>query len=308
MKNQPITKDFLHLGMFLPQLLKIAASAASSPSKEIGGWLWGFVTRTGQVIVLYASLASKGSLRTHSNFEETVAHLNSCNECIFELYRLGIIGRWHSHHFIDLRNPSSGDIKTGNSCARKNGINPFVEIIITLQGSKDNPTAHIHPYAYKDGETVGMVIDSIEGDSPISAELENTVVCENIIGPDSPIARDRVFWPELPKPVAAPPDALIDEINAISEVIREKLDVTYDGELANIRLTLSADCSTHLTYGYDTEEFTLISGSLKDGQTEVSLTDSIGELPYMSVSNLILFMLQFWFSSKEATNPVTITN
>ena len=290
----------ISLVAFNKEIKKIAESAASSPDKEIGGLLFGFYTQGSIPVIMHASLASENSLRTPTNFQETVQHLEGSARLIYESYRFGVIERWHSHHHIGLTTPSGGDQRTGNEFARKNDIETFVEIIINLEGSKESPTVRIHPYAYQNKKTVGMVFETIEGDSPINAALEDTILCQNVIRPRISLPSENIFWPEHPKPVTPPPGSLIESINSIPEQIRQKLEVSYDSEITTVTLPVSLDQRAVISFAYTNDDYVLLEASIRDtDNTTFNATDFLAGLGTEPLSNLFLIMLHHALINQE---------
>jgi transcriptional regulator with XRE-family HTH domain len=126
--------------------LRAIAAEASAWSIETGGDLFG---RWHDVpTILLATKAGPHAQRNNAHFRLDVEYLRQLSETLAADWALRYFGDWHSHHRLGLSAPSGGDQRRIVSIAGRNQFLGMTEMIVTLEGTSDEPTIRIHPWLY----------------------------------------------------------------------------------------------------------------------------------------------------------------
>jgi transcriptional regulator with XRE-family HTH domain len=153
--------------------IRAIAAEASAWSIETGGDLFGRWNES--PIILLASKAGPNAERNNAHFRLDVEYLRQLSEVLATDWALRYFGDWHSHHRLGLSSPSGGDQKRILSIAGRNQFTSMAEVIVTLEGTRDEPTIRIHPWLYDlSTERTGplpMRLRVLPGVSPIRQAL-----------------------------------------------------------------------------------------------------------------------------------------
>ena len=82
------------------------------PNIETGGQLFGFWTAVGVPVVVYAIGPGINAQHNPTSFVQDQNYLQTVGLELHKRYRLQHIGEWHSHHQLNLAQPSGGDVNT----------------------------------------------------------------------------------------------------------------------------------------------------------------------------------------------------
>ena len=162
--------------IYASELEVIERHVADSPRIETGGELAGLWTHDGSPVVLFAGFPGPKAQRTETFFEQDLDHHLDLQRRLWEQYRVQILGLWHSHHQLGLRELSSGDARRTSNYAQRHGRAKYCEILATLErtGGRAGLTADFHPYVYENaasGRAVPSALMILPGTSPIRAAL-----------------------------------------------------------------------------------------------------------------------------------------
>lgn len=153
--------------------LRAIAAESLAWSVETGGDLFG---RWNDVpTVLFASKAGPAAERNHAHFRLDVDYLRELSEMMASDWSHRYFGDWHSHHRLGLSSPSGGDRKRIISIAGRNQFTSMIEIIVTLDDSRQEPIVRIHPWIYDlTGQASGpfpLRVKVLPGLSPVRQAL-----------------------------------------------------------------------------------------------------------------------------------------
>lgn len=155
--------------------LRTIAAEASAWSIETGGDLFG--RWKGAPILHLATKAGPDAQRNNAHFRLDVDYLRRLSEIVATDWELRYFGDWHSHHRLGLSAPSSGDQRRIHSIGGRNQFADMVEIIVTLEDGRGEPTVRIHPWIYDlagtDYEPAPLAVRVLPGLSPIRHALLN---------------------------------------------------------------------------------------------------------------------------------------
>lgn len=115
------------------ELNLIAQHAAHYPDVETGGDLFGLWTHTGNPVIQYVLGAGPEAQRYETAFYQDRAFLESYGASINAQHALQHLGEWHSHHHLNLRQPSGGDIQTVRNALHTYNLKRFVLCICNLE-------------------------------------------------------------------------------------------------------------------------------------------------------------------------------
>jgi len=115
------------------ELNLIAQHAAHYPDVETGGDLFGLWTYTGNPVIQYVLGAGPDAQRYETAFYQDRAFLETYGAAINTQHALQHLGEWHSHHHLNLRHPSGGDIQTVRNALHTYHLKRFVLCICNLE-------------------------------------------------------------------------------------------------------------------------------------------------------------------------------
>lgn len=82
------------------------------PNIETGGQLFGYWTALGVPVVMYVIGPGRNAQHNPTSFIQDQSYLQEVGKELHRIFRLQHIGEWHSHHQLDLAQPSGGDVNT----------------------------------------------------------------------------------------------------------------------------------------------------------------------------------------------------
>jgi transcriptional regulator with XRE-family HTH domain len=189
--------------------LRAIAAEASAWSVETGGDLFG---RWSDVpLILLATRAGPKAQRNNAHFRLDVEYLRQLSETLASDWALRYFGDWHSHHRLGLSTPSGGDQKRILQLAARNQFQGMAEIIVTLEGNRNEPMIRIHPWLYdlsgKDSGPFPLQVKVLPGLSPIrQALLSRRVLPEQDLSAWERVSLQRVrIGANAAAPVLEPP-------------------------------------------------------------------------------------------------------
>ena len=119
------------------------------PHLETGGDLFGLWTTAGDVVLHIVLGPGQNCKRTGASFYQDISYLKLNGELLTQDYMLCHIGEWHSHHQLQLFQPSGGD----SSTVIRNypgGVCGFILIIANILSSRE---VQLSPYLYSQGSS-----------------------------------------------------------------------------------------------------------------------------------------------------------
>lgn len=152
--------------------LRSIAVEASAWTVETGGDLFGR-WQTNPIVYL-ATKAGPKAQRDNTHFRLDVDYLRQLSEPLAAQWALRYFGDWHSHHRLGLRAPSSGDQRRIRQLGKRNQFPGMAEIIVTTEGSQDEPIVRVHPWFYDlsmEGDPSLLRVKVLPGCSPIRQAL-----------------------------------------------------------------------------------------------------------------------------------------
>lgn len=202
--------------------LRAIAAEASAWSIETGGDLFG--RWKGAATLHLATKAGPNAQRNNAHFRLDVEYLRQLSETFATDWALRYFGDWHSHHRLGLSAPSSGDRRRIRGIGGRNQLADMIEIIVTLEDGRGEPTIRIHPWIYDlagaDNEPAPLAVKVLSGLSPIRKAL--------LSGQTLP-EQDLALWEKVP----------LHRIRIGSDDIPPVLQASIDVDAATHEKTLS---------------------------------------------------------------------
>ncbi|WP_204102274.1 MULTISPECIES: hypothetical protein [Spirulina sp. CCY15215] len=148
-----MTSNQKHLNQFKTliyeeELDNIAGWVEEYPHLETGGDLFGFWTYSGFPVVQFVLGPGKTSKHNTTSFFQDTEHLIKAGETLRNKHGLQHIGAWHSHHQMDLAQPSGGDERTVFNALRQYSLPRFLLCIANLHPES---TGHRNKYTVNIG-------------------------------------------------------------------------------------------------------------------------------------------------------------
>lgn len=147
---------------------------------ETGGELFGFWTRDGVPVVLFAIGPGPNANHQTTFFNQDVDYLLEVGNRLVSHYGLQHIGEWHSHHQLGLAHPSAHDAETMASSIRHRHLGRFLMAL----GNCDNSASVVNAFEFVEAhgtEYSQLAWDVKEICSPFRKEIESDSVLAGII-------------------------------------------------------------------------------------------------------------------------------
>lgn len=152
--------------------VRAIAREATAWRVETGGDLFGFWDLT--PVIYLATRVGPKAVRNTAHFRLDVDYVRKLSDVLAADWELRYLGDWHSHHRLQLREPSSGDRQRIQRLAARNAFPGMAEIIVTfLEGEVENLSVRLDPWIYLQGGVLptGSGLMIVPGVSPVREAL-----------------------------------------------------------------------------------------------------------------------------------------
>jgi len=102
------------------------------PKLETGGDFFGLWTKEGYPVIQFVTGPGETVERTATHFNQDITYLKQCGHFLNGRFGLEHIGAWHSHHKMNLSEPSPGDVQTMRNALRGTGFSKFIISICNI--------------------------------------------------------------------------------------------------------------------------------------------------------------------------------
>ena len=109
---QRYTSNDFKVFMFKEDIERMEKYIRAYPHQETGGDLFGLWTSSGDAVIHVVLGPGKNCKRTGTSFYQDIPYLHRNGNLLTQDYLLCHIGEWHSHHQLQLFQPSQGDSTT----------------------------------------------------------------------------------------------------------------------------------------------------------------------------------------------------
>ena len=141
---QRYTSNDFKVFMFKEDIERMEKYIRAYPHQETGGDLFGLWTSSGDAVIHVVLGPGKNCKRTGTSFYQDIPYLHRNGNLLTQDYLLCHIGEWHSHHQLQLFQPSQGDSTTVIRHYPK-GTHGFLLIIGNIERSG---SVKLSPYLY----------------------------------------------------------------------------------------------------------------------------------------------------------------
>ena len=164
------------LSIFESEARAIAQEASKYPNLETGGDLYGLWTHGDRPVVFLATGPGLNFRATPTEFQQDHEYMMECEKKLYEDFGIQYLGDWHSHHNLNLSQPSTGDVSRIHRYAEKSGRERMAEIIVThtqgqTQYNNTEKLEQINPYLYPNAQICQPMFAKLlylkEAESPI---------------------------------------------------------------------------------------------------------------------------------------------
>lgn len=185
------------------------------PHTETGGDFFGLWTKEGYPVIQYAIGPGDAAERTATHFNQEIEYLRECGFLLNNRFGSEHIGAWHSHHRLELSEPSQGDVNTMKNALMETAFSRFIVSICNIVEDEVAVNGFLFSNeSLQDYTPCNWVI--LPGTSPIRESLEKTkdsllglflepetesasFYVKNTEAPDTEVTNGRVSAkPELP--------------------------------------------------------------------------------------------------------------
>lgn len=130
------------------ELCAIAYEANKYPECETGGDLYGLWTADGIPVIFLATGPGKNAVHQNAQYQMDVEYEQKCESILIEQFGIHYLGDWHSHHKLNIYEPSCGDRDRIRQIFHKNSkITHMAEMIVNHAeetGKKEMVSAYIY--------------------------------------------------------------------------------------------------------------------------------------------------------------------
>ena len=159
------------LKVFESELRAMAYEANHYSDCETGGDLFGLWLSNGNPVVFLATGQGSKAKRHIAKYEMDVEYMLKCEEILLAKFGIHYLGDWHSHHNLNLCQPSGGDQQRIKTICNANGRTSMCEIIITHvldDRCKERLDAFVYTNNYLNNSSIDVLETKI---SPIRKAL-----------------------------------------------------------------------------------------------------------------------------------------
>jgi len=140
------------------------------PNLETGGNLFGFYTTFGIPIIQYVLGPGQNATRSTTHFIQDEAFFDANADLLIKEHALHHIGTWHSHHRLEINQPSGGDARSMIDGMREDGLKSFLLIIGNLHRNETSANAYRFSADHKNYIHCPWVI--LDEESPIRFQFD----------------------------------------------------------------------------------------------------------------------------------------
>lgn len=134
-----------------------------SPQMETGGNLFGLWTPFGIPVIHYIVGPGPNAVHNQTHFRQDYEFLDRNADYLVKEHALHHIGSWHSHHSLDLAQPSSGDTQSTLSGIKECNLPSFILLIGNYRHGKSTVNAFRY---FSNGECTKLKWVILKGESP----------------------------------------------------------------------------------------------------------------------------------------------
>lgn len=185
------------------ELELIAEETLGHQNLETGGSLFGLYGHGGGPTVFLASRPAGEAVKKKTALELDPKVTRLLEEITWKRFGVQCIGMWHSHHWIGLMEPSSGDRERTRRYAERHHRPQYTEILANFVGGKSHArglpediSVQLTPFFYLDARQLARaetVIHVLPGMSPLRhalTELRDTPDLREALRPAGRLPRD----------------------------------------------------------------------------------------------------------------------
>ncbi|MCI9127827.1 MAG: hypothetical protein HFG28_11715 [Eubacterium sp.] len=144
-----------NLYIYESELCAMAYEAQKYPDCETGGDMYGLWTPSGEPVVFLATGPGKNAVRQDAHYQMDIEYEQKCATVLMKQFGIHYLGDWHSHHKLNINEPSLGDRDRIDKIFKRNKkINYMAEIIINHineKNRKEMVSAYIYDKVIKSG-------------------------------------------------------------------------------------------------------------------------------------------------------------
>ncbi|MFC5746295.1 hypothetical protein [Actinomadura rugatobispora] len=200
--------DHYLVRIFESELRVIADETFDHERIETGGSLFGLFSHGGGPTVFLATRPSERAVRGSSTLELDPDVTWELERLSWEEFGVQCLGMWHSHHWFDLHEPSSGDRERTRRYAQKHQRPQYTEILANFvgpekrsrvfRGDGEETKVKLTPFFYMDARNLTRAEASLKvlpGESPLRRALSRVELDGSVAGSLRPAAlRPRVRY------------------------------------------------------------------------------------------------------------------
>ena len=128
----------LFVTVFQSELEFVGGVAARRGCIETGGELYGLFSHAGRPVIMLTTPPGPHAIQGVAHFQQDINLLKKNNAFLGNYFGVHYLGSWHSHHQLDIKGLSPGDIRSTNSIAQKNGYQRLAQFVLTFEKDRSS--------------------------------------------------------------------------------------------------------------------------------------------------------------------------
>jgi len=122
-----------YVGIWQNELQVMAELASRWGDIETGGEVYGLISHAGRPVIMLVTPPGPKAIHRVAQFTQDVDFFKETDVFLRNNFGLQYEGSWHSHHHLDIKGLSPGDIHSSNAIASKNGYWRLAQFVLTFE-------------------------------------------------------------------------------------------------------------------------------------------------------------------------------
>ena len=215
------------------ELQYMAGTAYTYGGIETGGEVYGLSTHGKKPVLMYTTPPGKNAIHEIAHFMQDIDGMKKLNSFLFYNFGLQYHGSYHSHHYLNIKDPSGPDIRANQSMASRNGYSYLCQFILTFTDERSQRKGSLCAWNRRTA--------TVDQASSNSSRWRNET-CFASPGHQTPLIEIRAFLypnPAQIQPIRCPL-RVIPGISPIRQAISENFDIPelnkeYDFPMSRIK-------------------------------------------------------------------------
>ncbi|MDY6838829.1 MAG: hypothetical protein SWH78_12740 [Thermodesulfobacteriota bacterium] len=128
-----------YLSIFSSEIEVMAGLAVECGQVETGGETYALLSQAGYPVIMLVTPPGPNAVHEWAHFRQDLEFFRKVNPLLENDFGLQYSGSWHCHHYLGIRGPSDGDVRSTHSIALRNGYRIQSQIVLTFENGYHGP-------------------------------------------------------------------------------------------------------------------------------------------------------------------------